>query len=54
MEKEKVFRDHVEGLSEKKRLQFRRLLEETPQVCSHCTSRFGIVVMFVLLLQYHT
>lgn len=31
-EKEKMFREHVEHLSEKKRLQFRRLLEETHQV----------------------
>ena len=32
-DKEKMFREHVEQLSEKKRLQFRRLLEETHQVC---------------------
>ncbi len=43
-EREKLFRDHVDGLSEKKRLQFRRLLEETPQVCPRSTSRFGHVV----------
>ena len=35
-DKEKLFREHVEALAEKKRLQFRKLLEETPQVCSPC------------------
>jgi len=35
-EKERLFREHVEALAEKKRLQFRKLLEETPQVCSPC------------------
>jgi len=31
-EKERLFREHVETLAEKKRLQFRKLLEETPQI----------------------
>ena len=32
-DKERLFRDHVEALTERKRKAFRRLLEETPQVC---------------------
>ena len=32
-EKEKLFRNHVHALTEKKRLQFRKLLDETLQVC---------------------
>ncbi len=32
-EKEGLFREHVSNLSEKKRLWFRKLLEETSQVC---------------------
>lgn len=31
-EKEKLYQEHCDGLMEKKRLQFRRLLEETSQV----------------------
>ena len=31
-EKEKLFRNHVHALVEKKRLHFRKLLEETSQV----------------------
>lgn len=31
-EKEKLFRNHIYTLAEKKRLHFRRLLEETSQV----------------------
>ena len=31
-ERERLFQEHIEGLMEKKRLQFRRLLEETSQV----------------------
>ena len=31
-EKEQIFQDHVLELANKKRLQFRKLLEETPQV----------------------
>ena len=33
-EKEGLFREHVTNLGEKKRLRFRKLLEETPQVCT--------------------
>lgn len=32
-EKESLFREHVSNLGEKKRLWFRKLLEETSQVC---------------------
>lgn len=32
MDKERLFREHVDGLAEKKRMQFRKLLEETPQI----------------------
>jgi len=38
-EKEHLFREHVETLAEKKRLQFRKLLKETPQVCTHSSPR---------------
>ena len=31
-DREQLFQDHVTGLAEKKRQQFRRLLEETTQV----------------------
>lgn len=31
-EKEKLFQEHIEHLIEKKRIQFRQLLEETTQV----------------------
>ena len=31
-EKERLFQEHTDGLTERKRLQFRRLLEETSQV----------------------
>ena len=31
-EKEKLFQEHIEQLIEKKRIQFRQLLEETTQV----------------------
>ena len=31
-EKEKLYQEHCDSLVEKKRLQFRRLLEETSQV----------------------
>ena len=31
-DRERLFQEHIEGLMEKKRLQFRRLLEETSQV----------------------
>lgn len=32
-EREKMFRDHVSQLSKKRRLQFRKLLEDTTKVC---------------------
>ena len=36
-EKEHLFQDHCNNLAEKKRLQFRRLLEETSQVIYYRT-----------------
>ena len=39
MDKERLFQEHVDGLAEKKRMQFRKLLEETPQVCLSSRSR---------------
>ena len=36
-DKEKMFRDHISKLAKKRRLQFRKLLEETPKVYSTYT-----------------
>lgn len=41
-EKEQIFQEHVLELANKKRLQFRRLLEETPQVA---TEQSRIIVL---------
>ena len=32
-DREKMFRDHTRLLAEKRRTQFRKLLEDTPKVC---------------------
>ncbi len=49
-EKEGLFREHVSNLSEKKRLWFRKLLEETPQVCR--VKQYAIYFLFLNHVQY--
>lgn len=50
-EKEKMFREHVSQLSKKRRLQFRKLLEETSKVRAHVGSCNEALITHLVLIQ---